>query len=275
MRLAMAQMSMSGDMDRNFNKALQFMDLADEHKADLLFYPEVQLTPFFPQFRKRDVGGALNKVPDEFAISLNDKRLGQMCERCKEYGFYAAPNFYVRHNGRHYCMSLMLTPNGKVKGKVKMAHAMNAPGFYEREYFDPSEEGFFVFDMPEFNTRVGIVISHDRHLPECVRTCAAKGAEVVIIPAACVSTEPLDMYESELKVQAFENTVFVALCNRVGREGDAEFVGQSIVIDPNGKTVVKADGSQQFVVCNIEPADAKKARAARPYLSLRRPELYM
>ncbi len=274
MRLAMAQMSMVGDMDRNFNKTLQFMDLADEHKADLLFYPEVQLTPFFPQFRKRDVGGALNKVPDEFAIALNDKRIGQMCERCSEYGFYASPNFYVRHNGKHYDMSLWLTPKGRVKGKAKMVHIANAPGFYETDYYAPSEEGFLVFDMPEHNAKVGIVICYDRHMPESIRTCAAKGADIIIIPAANVSTEPLDMFELELKVQAFQNNVFVAMCNRVGVEGDAEFVGQSMVIDPNGKTIVKADDSQQFVVCNIELNDVKKARAARPYLNQRRPEMY-
>ena len=274
MRLAMAQMSMVGDMERNFNKAMQFMDLADEHKADLLFYPEVQLTPFFPQYRKRDVGGALNKVPDEFAISLNDKRLGQMCERCNEYGFYASPNFYVRHNGKHYDMSLWITPKGRVKGKSKMVHVASAPGFYETDYYTPSEEGFCVYDMPEHDAKVGIVICYDRHLPESVRTCAAKGADLVIIPAANVSTEPLEMFEIELKAQAFQNNVFIAMCNRVGVEGDAEFVGQSMVIDPNGKTIVKADGSQQFVVCNIEIADAKKARRFRPYISARRPDMY-
>ncbi|MBQ7677625.1 MAG: carbon-nitrogen hydrolase family protein [Lachnospiraceae bacterium] len=274
MRLSMAQMSMVGDMDRNFNKTLQFMDLADEHKADLLFYPEVQLTPFFPQFAKRDVGGALNKVPDEFAISLNDKRIGDMCARCKKYGFYAMPNFYVRNNGKHYNMSLWLTPKGKVKGKAKMVHIANPRGFFEKDYYAPSEEGFCVFDIPEHDAKVGVVNGFDRHMPESIRSCAAMGADLVVIPAGNVSTEPLHMYETELIAQAYQNAVFVAMCNRVGREGDAEFVGGSIVIDPNGKIIVKADASQQFVVCNIEIADAKKAKERRPYLALRRPEIY-
>lgn len=274
MRLSMAQMSTVGDMDRNFNKTLQFMDLADEHKADLLFYPEVQLTPFFPLYAKRDVGGALDKVPDEFAISLNDRRIGDMCERCSRYGFYAMPNFYVRHSGKHYNMSLWLTPKGKVKGKAKMVHITNTPGFYEKDYYAPSEEGFAVFEMPEHDARVGVVNGFDRHMPESIRSCAAAGADLIVIPAANVSTEPVDMYETELRAQAYQNAVFVAMCNRVGREGDAEFVGQSIVIDPNGKIIVKADASQQFVVCNIEIKDAKRAREHRNFLSLRRPEVY-
>lgn len=48
MKLAMAQMSMSGSMDENLKKSLAFCDAAAG--SDLLFFPEVQLTPFFPQY---------------------------------------------------------------------------------------------------------------------------------------------------------------------------------------------------------------------------------
>ena len=48
MKLAMAQMSMTGSMDENLKKSLAFCDAAAG--SDLLFFPEVQLTPFFPQY---------------------------------------------------------------------------------------------------------------------------------------------------------------------------------------------------------------------------------
>lgn len=53
MKLAMAQMSMSGSMDENLKKSLAFCDAAAG--SDLLFFPEVQLTPFFPQYEGRNV----------------------------------------------------------------------------------------------------------------------------------------------------------------------------------------------------------------------------
>ena len=45
MKLAMAQMSTAGSMDENLKKSLAFCDAAAG--SDLLFFPEVQLTPFF------------------------------------------------------------------------------------------------------------------------------------------------------------------------------------------------------------------------------------
>lgn len=52
MKLAMAQMSMTGSMDENLKKSLAFCDAAAG--SDLLFFPEVQLTPFFPQYAGRN-----------------------------------------------------------------------------------------------------------------------------------------------------------------------------------------------------------------------------
>ncbi len=274
MRLSMAQMSMVNDIERNFNKALQFMDLADEHKADLLVFPEVALTPYFPQFAKKDVGSALNKTPDEFALPLSDRRIGILCDRCREYKFYASPNIYAKYGGTHYDMSLWLNPSGKIGGKTQAVHVTNVNGFYERDYFVPSEEGFRTFRMKEQDCRVGVVIGYDRHFPESIRACALKGAQLVVIPAANMITEPMEIYEMELKTAAYQNNVFVAMCNRVGVEGDAEFCGQSMVVAPDGRTIVKADDSQQFVVCNIDFMEINKARERRPYIKLRRPELY-
>ena len=51
MKLAMAQMSMTGSMDENLKRSLAFCDAAAG--SDLLFFPEVQLTPFFPQYAGR------------------------------------------------------------------------------------------------------------------------------------------------------------------------------------------------------------------------------
>ena len=52
MKLAMAQMRMTGSMEENLKTSLEMCDLA--RGCDLLFFPEVQLTPFFPQYEKRE-----------------------------------------------------------------------------------------------------------------------------------------------------------------------------------------------------------------------------
>ena len=185
MKLAMAQMSMTGSMDENLKKSLAFCDAAAG--SDLLFFPEVQLTPFFPQYAGRNV--------DAYVVPAG---------------------MYLEQEGRRYDASLWLTPEGACAGVAKMVHIMQAAQFYERDYYTPSEDGFLVFDMPW--GRVGIVICFDRHLPESIRTCALKGADLVIIPTANTKSEPMELFEWEIRVQAMQNQIFVAMCNRVGRE---------------------------------------------------------
>ena len=100
------------------------------------------------------------------------------------------------------------------------------------------------------------------------------GAELVLIPTANLTTEPLDLFEWEIRVQAYQNNVFIAMCNRVGREEDVTFAGQSLVVDSEGQTLLKAGDEAGLVYCDIDLKKCKESRQARPYITLRRPEFY-
>lgn len=54
MKLAMAQIRIEADIAQNLAKTIACMERAAEEKADIIFFPELQLTPFFPQYEKRD-----------------------------------------------------------------------------------------------------------------------------------------------------------------------------------------------------------------------------
>ena len=64
------------------------------------------------------------------------------------------------------------------------------------------------------------------------------------------------------------------MCNRVGMEGEMEFAGESLVIDPGGNVIAKADDKEQLLICEIDLQEIKSVRKRLDYLSLRRPELY-
>ena len=154
-----------------------------------------------------------------------------------------------------------------------MVHIAQAPNFYEQDYYTPSEEGFQVFDTP-FG-KIGIVICYDRHLPESIRTTTLKGADLIIIPTANTKDEPMEMFEWEIRVQAMQNQVFIAMCNRVGKEDHMDFAGESLLVDPNGDIIFKADDRQQLIECEIDLSKAGKLRKSKPYFSTRRPECYL
>ena len=159
-----------------------------------------------------------------------------------------------------YDTSFWISPEGKIRDTAKMVHIAQNENFYEQDYYTPAEDDFKVFATP-FG-KIGIVICFDRHMPESIRTCAKKKAE------------PMEMFEWEMRVQAMQNQVFIAMCNRVGTEDKMQFAGESIVIDPRGKVLAKADDREQLLVCDIDLQEVKKVRSSLDYLSLRRPEQY-
>lgn len=198
--------------------------------------------------------------------------ISKLKEKAAQHHYYLSPNVYLERQGKRYDTSLWITPDGQLADTAQMVHIAQAKQFYEQDYYTPSDTGFKVFDTP-FG-KVGIVICYDRHLPESIRTCTLKGADLIIVPTANTKAEPMEMFEWEMRVQAMQNQVFIAMCNRVGTEDKMQFAGESIVIDPRGKVLAKADDREQLLVCDIDLQEVKKVRSSLDYLSLRRPEQY-
>ena len=270
MELALAQTKMSNNIDGNFEKTLKFMNEARD--CDLLFFPEIQWTPFFPQYKEEELLKRIGRTKEELCLTLDDFRIQCIKEKCMEYQLWLSPNLYIEQNHQKYDMSLMIDQMGNIIGTSKMVHIAQAEHFYEKDYYTPSEEGFCVYDTP-FG-KIGVVICFDRHLPESIRTCALKGAELIIIPTANEKAEPLDLFEWEIRVQAYQNNVFIAMCNRTGLEGEMDFAGESLIVDCNGEVIQKADDNERLIVQELDLSEVYKSRGKRTYLELLRPEQY-
>ena len=264
MKIALAQMSMSERMGENFEKTITLMKQAAEKKADLICFPEVQLTPFFAQYENRDVSA--------YVMKIDDRYIEKICELCRDLKIYASPNFYIEDNGKRYDMSLLIDNEGKIIGRQKMVHIAQCEKFYEQDYYTPSEDGFHVFDTPL--GKIGIVVCFDRHYPESIRTEALRGAELIIIPTANTKAEPSEMFQWEIRVQAFQNSVNIAMCNRVGTEDQMEFSGESVIVDHNGEVIACANDEENLLIAEISLSDAAITRQQKPYLRHRRPSLY-
>jgi len=264
MKIALFQHGMCDNVNENTAKVLKAMKQAAEKGASLIFFPEIHFSPFFPQHPGQDVS--------EYLFTREHEAVQQVQAACRQYGIAASPNIYLQEAGKTYDASLMIDRKGTILGISKMVHVPQMPNFFEQDYYTPSDSGFHVYALEE--GKVGIVICYDRHLPESVRTCALQGAEVVIIPTANAKGEPMDMFAWEMRVQAMHNGAYIAMCNRVGQEDEMEFAGESLVIDPHGNLIAKADDQEQLLVVELDLETVDEARQERPYLALRRPEMY-
>lgn len=264
MRLALAQYSMSSDAKLNLFKASGFMQKASSNKAQLIIFPELCLSPFFPQFPGRDVA--------EYVMHLDGESVQHFQALSRTLQLISSPNVYLQEGHRRFDASLLIDAKGGIQGISKMVHIAQVPGFYEQDYYAPSDTGFRVYETDL--GKLGIVVCFDRHFPESIRTCVLRGAQLIIIPTANTMDEPRDLFECELRAAAMQNGVYIAMCNRVGGEGETVFCGESIVVDPHGNVLVKGGQTEDLIVADIDLTQTEVARRNRPYLSLRRPESY-
>ena len=88
MKLAMAQMRMGTSVDENLTQTLRFMERAGSAGADLIFFPEVQLSPFFPQYEKADA--------ERWAMSADGPEITAIRDACRKFRIYASPNVYLK-----------------------------------------------------------------------------------------------------------------------------------------------------------------------------------
>ncbi|MDO4460307.1 MAG: carbon-nitrogen hydrolase family protein [Clostridia bacterium] len=264
MKIALAQMKNEGDIRKNLEKSLMYIKKAAENHVDLILFPEVQLTEFFPQYEGQDVS--------KYRLSVDSEEVKAFQKASREAGIISVPNIYFEENGKAYDASLMINHDGTILGIQKMVHVAQAEKFYERDYYTPSDDGFKVFDT-DFG-KIGIVVCFDRHYPESIRTEALMGADLILIPTVNTKAEPSEIFEWELRIQAFHNSVAIAMCNRVGTEGEMDFSGETIAVDANGNRLIKADDREQLVFADISLSESGKIRESRPYTQLRRKEFY-
>ena len=264
MKIALAQMKMERGLEDNFLKSVRLIKDAAAQGAELVCFPELQLSPFFPQYPDQDAS--------TYSLKPGSPYIAGLCDVCRDQRIHAATNLYLEENGRRYDMSLLVDDKGEIVGRQKMVHIAQCAQFYEKSYYTPSEEGFTVFDTRL--GRIGIVVCFDRHYPESIRTQALRGAELIVVPTANTTAEPSELFQWEVRVQAFQNSVNVAMVNRVGVEDAMMFSGESVVCDYNGEMIAQAGNTEELLIAEIDLAGATKERLQKPYTSLRRTECY-
>jgi predicted amidohydrolase len=263
-KIALVQSKIGKEVEKNLEKTLKAMEDAADNGAMLVCFPEIQFSPFFPQFQKAEVAQYTFTIEHEVVKALQGK--------CKELGLVAVPNIYLQEGESRFDASPVIDVDGTILGISKMVHVVQMPCFYEQDYYAPSDTGFLVYDTAV--GKVGVVICFDRHMPESIRTCALKGAQIIVIPTANTKPEPLEMFEWEVRVSAMQNGIYIAMCNRVGLEDEMDFAGESLVAGPGGELVAKANDSENILYADVDFQLVDDAREQRPYLQLRRPDMY-
>jgi N-carbamoylputrescine amidase len=266
-KIALVQQAATLDRAANRERGLEAVTRAAREGARLICFAELAFDPFYPQEPGRtDVLAHAEPIPGPTTEAF--------AKLARELGVVIVLNLFERDGKQTYDTSPVIDADGRLLGRTRMVHIPDYPCFHERDYYAPGDLGAPVYDTAA--GRIGVAICYDRHYPEYMRALALGGAELVVTPQAGVVGEwPEGLFEAEMRVAAFQNGYFTALCNRVGREEKVHFAGGSFVCDPAGNVVARAAAAaDELLLCDIDLEVAAGAHARRLFLVDRRPELY-
>lgn len=267
MRIALIQQHATSDVDDNLKRGLDAARRAAEHGAEVICFAELAFEPFYPQ---RPASGDVRDLAQPIPGPVTDA----FAVLARELGVVFVLNLFEREGDVTYDSSPVIDRDGSLLGTTRMAHITEYACFHEQGYYAEPDQ-----DPPVFETafgRIGVAICYDRHYPEYTRALALGGAEIIVVPqAGAVGEWPEGLYEAEMRVTAFHNGCFVALCNRVGKEECLEFAGESFVCDPDGHVLARAPaGEDSILEVELDLATIPKSHAKTLFFRDRRPELY-
>lgn len=268
MKIALAQTHNGPDAAVNRARAAELISRATERGAELVLFPEMSVLEFFPrrphQYEAFELGEPIDGPTFEwFSRQAREQKIAIVYnhyERSPEHLFFDA--------------SVVVSTSGEFLGRQRMMHLAEEPGYNEKFYYAPGQDGYRVFDLCGW--RFGVAICYDRHFPEVFRRFILQGAELVLVPTAVAASEPFaDVYELEMRAAAVTHGVYIAVANRAGREDPLTFLGRSMLINPLGEVVHALGGEpQQVLVGEIDKRTVTRARVFFPFLRDRRPETY-
>ena len=192
----------------------------------------------------------------------------------------AIPTSFFERDGHHYYNTLaMIAETGELLGTYRKSHIPDGPGYEEKFYFRPGNDGFKVWDVG--GARIGVGICWDQWYPESARVMALLGAELLFYPTA-IGSEPYDtgldtsrMWRRAMQGHAVSNCMPVIAANRIGVEDGQSFYGNSFITDEWGDLIAEFGAEEPGVLlAEIDLARAARHRAGMGFFRDRRPELY-
>ncbi len=257
---------------QNIAAVSKLVEEAAASGAQLILPPELFSGPYFCKVEDE----ALFALARPTAEHPSVRAMQTLAARHK----VAIPTSFFERDGQHYYNTMaMIGPDGAIQGTYRKSHIPDGPGYEEKYYFRPGNDGFKVWDL--FGHKIGVGICWDQWYPECARVMALLGAELLLYPTA-IGTEPYDaeldtsrMWRRAMQGHAVSNCVPVVAANRTGTEDGQRFYGHSFIADEWGDLVAEyGDKESGVLVAELDLDRAARHRAGMGFFRDRRPQLY-
>jgi len=256
---------------------LVLLNQANEDGCNLVVFPELALTTFFPRWDMDDP----EEIESYFEIEMPNAATQRLFDRAKEFriAMYIGYAEIAEENGvrQRFNTSILVGSDGEIIGKYRKTHL---PGHsthdplrkfqhLEKKYFEIGDTGFRVWRA--MGGLFGMCICNDRRWPEAYRVMGLQGVEMVLIGFNTPNTNSqkpgesseLRTFHNDLSVQAgaYQNGTWVIAVAKAGNEDGHELLGGSTIVHPSGKIVARTEtlGDELIVaICDLDECNFYK-----------------
>jgi predicted amidohydrolase len=240
-------------------RMVRLMERAHARGVELVVFPELALTTFFPRHYLEDRAEA----DRWFESAMPSNATAPLFEAARKHGISFHLGYAERTpEGHHYNTAILVSPGGDVLLKYRKVHLpghaeldpKRAVQHLEKRYFEVGNLGFPVINAPAGGlpgVNMGMMICNDRRWPEAWRVLGLQSVELVMCgyntpslnqAAQGFEAPHLRVFHSHLSVQAgaYQNATFAVATAKAGTEDGNELFGHSIIVNPQGEIMAQA-----------------------------------
>ncbi len=270
-------------------RMIALLDQAAAQGCDLVAFPELALTTFFPRWYMQDQA----EVDTWFEHAMPNAATQPLFDRARHHGIAISFGYAeLTPDGHRYNTSILTDCAGQIVGKYRKIHLPGHDEYdpersfqhLEKRYFEPGDLGFNVWR--NMDAWMGLCICNDRRWPETYREMGLQGVELVLLGynTPSVNSQAGDegpekrLFHSELSMQAgaYQNSTWVIGVAKGGDEDGHPMIAGSVIVDPEGQIVARAqtDGDELLVhPCDMDACTFGK-QTIFDFKRHRRPEHY-
>lgn len=255
--LSLAQMHIKlGDIDYNFDRAVQMIDQAAENRSQIILLPELWSSGYDLENREK-------------YSKINLEILDNLKQKAKEKRISIGGSLLLQKDSDFVNRFFLINKDGlqiALYDKVHLFRLMN-----EDKWLQPGNH--LEAATLEWG-KAGLAICYDLRFPEVFRVYSLCGASLILL----VAQWPLKRifhWKTLLRARAIENQLFFAAVNSAGMIGNSLFGGCSAVISPWGETLIEGkEEEEQLLSAELDFDQVEEVRRTIPVFGDRRPEVY-
>jgi predicted amidohydrolase len=265
MRVALCQLPVSPDPAINLGRVREALATAASQGADLAVFPEATQARF-----GTDLAAVAEPLDGPFGAGLADAARGTGTA-------LVAGVFEPALDGRVYNTAVAYAASGRRMAAYRKIHLFDSLGETESKVVAPGSEPVLA-DLA--GLRVGLLTCYDIRFPELARDLVARGADLLVVPAAWAA----GLYKEEhwvtlVRARAIENTVWVAAAGQVPDPDSPPTraptgIGRSMLVDPMGVVRLDLGPFPGVATGGLDTAFTAQVRDRLPCLAHRRDDVF-